>query len=247
MLIYEPAGRAREFSALACNVYRGCSHRCLYCFAPNATRKDRTEFGQAQERPDFLPTLAKEAARWKGAKSQVLLSFTCDPFQPLEDTAGQTTAAIQVLHRHGFRVATLTKGGSRALKALPLFKPGDTFASTLTFLDNADSLKWEPGAALPQDRIDTLRAFHAAGIPTWVSLEPCINPKQSLEIIHETYQFVGLYKVGKLNYHQAGKLIDWADYTDKAVRLLTSLGRDYIVKDDLAQFVPPGFPQKNVR
>mgnify|MGYP001557876463 FL=1 len=30
-LIYEPAGRAREYAALACNVYRGCDHACVYC------------------------------------------------------------------------------------------------------------------------------------------------------------------------------------------------------------------------
>jgi len=30
--IYEPAGRAAEFSKFALNLFNGCSHGCEYCF-----------------------------------------------------------------------------------------------------------------------------------------------------------------------------------------------------------------------
>ena len=29
-VIYEPKGKAREYSPYACNLYIGCSHRCQY-------------------------------------------------------------------------------------------------------------------------------------------------------------------------------------------------------------------------
>jgi hypothetical protein len=48
-LIYEPAGRAREYAALACNIYRGCDHACEYCYAPAATRRDRAAFAPGPE------------------------------------------------------------------------------------------------------------------------------------------------------------------------------------------------------
>ena len=32
--IYEPKGAAREYAELACNLYTGCNHGCLYCYAP---------------------------------------------------------------------------------------------------------------------------------------------------------------------------------------------------------------------
>jgi len=31
-IIYEPKGAAREYAELALNVYRGCVHRCIYCY-----------------------------------------------------------------------------------------------------------------------------------------------------------------------------------------------------------------------
>ena len=32
MKIYEPAGRAREYSPLALNYFKGCTHNCAYCY-----------------------------------------------------------------------------------------------------------------------------------------------------------------------------------------------------------------------
>ncbi|MFZ5453843.1 MAG: hypothetical protein ACOZF2_18480 [Thermodesulfobacteriota bacterium] len=38
-IIYEPRGKAREYSPLAANLYRGYAHACVYCFAPQAARE----------------------------------------------------------------------------------------------------------------------------------------------------------------------------------------------------------------
>jgi DNA repair photolyase len=199
------------------------------------TRKTTAEFGIPTTRgPSFLSRLEKEAAKYQaaGIVDRVLLCFTCDPYQPLDVVEQVTRHTIQILHRHGLPVQILTKGGSRSLRDLDLFGPADAFAATLTFLDEAESRKWEPKAALPRDRIDTLEAFHAAGIPTWVSLEPVISPVQSLSIIHRTHEFVDLFKVGTLNYHPVARTIDWRVFAHKAVELLMSLGYTEIQADD---------------
>jgi DNA repair photolyase len=254
-LIYEPKGRAREYAPLALNTYTGCDHGCLYCYASLATHKTRTDFAASHVRDGFIARLAKEAAlmQREGLTGQVLLSFTTDPYQNLDAREAIARGAITILHEAGFSVCVLSKGGVRALRDLDLFTPADTYAATLTFLDDARSMEWEPRAALPKDRIETLETFHSRGIPTWVSLEPVLDPEATLDIILDTAPFVDMYKVGKLNYHPLSKEIDWSVFARRAAALLNELGyrriedpikavaklgeRKYYIKRDLAQFL----------
>jgi DNA repair photolyase len=185
--IYAPRGQAGEYSPLACNPYRGCGHKCAYCYVPRVLHMDRQEFDAgATPRQDFLRDLEKDAKKYQtfGITEQVMLSFTTDPYHPGDHTL--TRDVLQMIQAHGMGICTLTKGGRRALRDLDLFRTRrDAFASTLTSLDGAFSEKWERGAALPVDRIDTLRTFHEAGIFTWVSLEPVLDTAATLEIIRQ--------------------------------------------------------------
>lgn len=235
-LINEPRGRAREYAALALNVYTGCDHGCVYCYSPNVIRVKRDDFRIPKLRKGFLDKLEREAARLV-TDERVLLSFACDPYQRFDVIHQITRQAIEILHAHGIAVQILTKGGSRALRDLDLFRERDAFATTLTLLSPDHSRKWEPGAALPLDRIDTIRQFHQADIPTWVSLEPVLNPDSALELVRCTHEFVDLYKVGKLNYHPLTKRIDWRDFAHRITTLLDSLGKPYLIKDDLKKFL----------
>jgi hypothetical protein len=91
---------------------------------------------------------------------------------------------------------------------------------------------------MPSDRIVTIREFHAAGIPTWVSLEPVLDPAAALAIIRLTHSSVDLFKVGRWNYDARAEAIDWAKFASDAVALLESLGKRYYIKRDLACFLP---------
>ena len=249
-LIYVPKGRAREYSSLACNTYRGCDHACEYCFGPSTTRKTTEEFHRPSvrgERDAFLRKVEKEARKYQadGIRDRVLLCFTYDPYQTFDVFHEITRSTIEILHRYGLPVQVLTKGGSRAMRDIDLFSPADAFASTLTFLDDKSSLQWEPGAALPADRIATLSAFHLAGIPTWVSLEPVLNPAAGLAIIRETAPFVDLFKVGKLNYHPLALEIDWKLWAQGAVATLQDLGYHEIDADDQLERGEKGFYVKH--
>ena len=74
-------------------------------------------------------------------------------------------------------------------------------------------------------------------MPTWVSLEPVLEPAASLEIIRETAPYVNLFKVGKLNYHPMARSIDWRAFGLAAIALLESLGKPYYIKKDLAAYL----------
>ena len=47
-VIYEPKGKAGEYSKLAANIYNGCGHGCEYCFAPAFLRTARETFDVRQ-------------------------------------------------------------------------------------------------------------------------------------------------------------------------------------------------------
>jgi len=242
-LIYAPAGQASEYAPLACNPYRGCGHKCAYCYVPAVLKITRAEFDAgATPRADFLSALTKEARKYQalGSREQVMLSFTTDPYHP-GDTL--TRAVLKTLQAHGLGICTLTKGGSRALRDIDLFRPDrDAFASTLTSLDDAFSQKWERGAQLPGNRIETLREFHRRGIFTWVSLEPTLDTESSLEIVRATHKFVDLYKVGRANYLPMTNTTDWRDYTLQMIDLCQSLKARHYLKRDLQPFLPEGYP-----
>lgn len=242
-IIYAPRGQAGEYAPLATNPYRGCGHKCAYCYVPAVLRMKRQDFdGGAYPRPNFLAQLRKDAAKYQaaGIAEQVMLSFTTDPFNPYDTSL--TGPAIETLKEHGLAFCTLTKGGSRALPFIDLFRPDrDAFASTLTSLDDAFSLKWERGAALPGDRIATLRQFHEAGIFTWVSLEPTLSTESSLQIIRETHEFIDLYKIGRANYLPMTNTTDWESYTHRIIDLCQALGVRHYIKKDLQPYLPAGY------
>jgi DNA repair photolyase len=213
------------------------------CYVPAVLEITRAEFDAgAVQRPDFIKHLQHDAAKYQaaGIKGQVMLSFTTDPYHPGENML--TRAVLQNLIDYGLSFCTLTKGGARALRDLDLFRPAqDAFASTLTTLDDAFSLKWERGAALPGDRIATLRKFHDAGIFTWVSLEPTLNTESSLAIVEHTHQFVDLYKIGRANYLPMTKSTDWQDYTLRMIDLCQRLNVRHYIKKDLQPYLPEGY------
>lgn len=242
-VIYEPQGRAREYASLAANLYSGCSHACLYCYAPLALKRNREDFHAKPEvRKNILHQLELDCKRVKAQGrdgAQVLLCFTCDPYQQLEVDLKITRDAIKVLHQYGLSAQILTKGGTRASRDFDLLTDKDAFATTMTFLDDERSLKWEQRAALPADRIEAIRQAKNKGIPTWVSLEPVIDPNSALDIIRQTHEFVDLFKVGPLNYRPEAKEVDWRKFGFEVIELLDKLGKKYYIKQDLKKYLSP--------
>jgi DNA repair photolyase len=226
--IYEPKGKAREYCELALNLFTGCPHGCEYCYAPTMLRMPRDVFhAKAEPRLGILATLERDAAKFSGR--EVFLCFSCDPYPP-DDLQMMARQAIKILHAVGARVRILTKGGKRADRDFDLLGQGDFFGVTLTALFDTPL---EPGAARQMERCMSLHHAHELGISTWVSLEPVLDPAQSLLIIKATYSYVDVYKLGMWNYDERAKTIDWKKYLSEAVELLDSLGKTYYIKKDL--------------
>lgn len=249
-VIYRPAGNAGEYAPLATNPWKGCGHGCVYCYVPLATHIDRALFNKAAVlREGYLDRLQKDVIRHRmsgiagGPNEQIFITFSSDPFHLGDLTPTRTT--MRILQEGGLAFCTLSKGGGRALPFLSMYRPErDAYACTLTtFDDDRFSKRWEPFAALPSERVGTLRAFYDQGIFTWASLEPTIDAASSLKIIRETHGFVRLFKIGKANYiPNVAKNVDWRAYTLDAVNLCEQLGARYYIKRDLQAYLPPNHP-----
>ena len=241
--IYAPKGQAGEYAPLAANPYRGCGHKCAYCYVPRVLRMKREDFdNNAIPRKGFIANLKRDAVKYQhaGITEQVMLSFTTDPYHPFDNSLTRQT--LQVLAEHGLAFCTLTKGGYRAWRDIDLFRPNrDAFASTLTSLDEQFSKKWERGAATPIERVNMLKTYHKAGIFTWVSLEPTLDTEASKEIIRQTHSFVNLYKIGRVNYLPMTKTTDWKQYTLDIVELCNKLEVAHYIKKDLQKYLPNGY------
>lgn len=248
--IYEPKGKAREYSPLAVNHYTGCDHECEYCYVPSMFKRfnQSYEHNKVVEKKDFIKKLENDCLRVK-EKKQVLLSFTGDPYCKKNDEIKLTREVLKVLLKNDFPVAILSKGGNRILQDIDIFQDYSDkvkVGCTLTFDKKIDSQQWEKSAALPSERIDTLNKLKKAGIKTWVSFEPVIEPSQVLKLIQKTNSFVDYYKVGKLNhYKQIESQINWAQFAEQAIGLFRKYGNQFYIKKDLAKFCPEGLLQPN--
>jgi hypothetical protein len=215
------------------------------CYVPLVMKMDRSEFDAgAHPRKEYLHNLRKDAKRYcaAGITEQVFFSFTTDVYQPSDRSL--TRPSLQIVQEYGMAICVLTKGGARALEDIDLYRPErDCFASTLTSLDAAFSKKWERHAALPDDRIATLKEFHGRGIFTWVSLEPTLDVESSLAIVEATHGFVDLLKIGRANYlKEITRTTDWESYTHRMIDLCQKLGIAHYIKRDLQPFLPKGYP-----
>jgi len=242
-VIYVPRSEAFEYAALATNPYRGCGHGCKYCSVPITTHQDRAEFNAgAVLRKDYLTRLRKDVALYQraGITEQILIAFITDPYHPTEHETGTTRTVLEILREHDQQFSILSKGGTRALRDLDLFRPDrDCYGATLTGTDDRLSKKWEPNAPLPGDRIAALKAFHDAGIFTWESLEPVVSIEATLAVVEATHSFVDLFKIGRMNYHNLP--INWREFTERMLDLVNRIHARHYIKRDLQPFLPPGY------
>lgn len=241
-VIYEARGRAREYSELAANLYRGCDHGCTYCYAPLATRRKREDFVLSQPRDNIINEFLKDAEKFAslGESRHILLSFTTDPYQKIDEKYQLTRKAINILHNNNLKVSILTKGGRRSERDFDLLAEHpelSQYGCTLVFYDEELRKEKEPGAAPNNERIEALKKAHDLGIYTYVSLEPVWFPEYALRFIDETHEFVDLYKVGKLNYDSHQKDINWHKFREDVIEKLEKYGNSYYIKKDLEKFV----------
>jgi len=240
--IYEPTGRAREYAALACNLYRGCGHRCKYCYAPGVARYKREEWHTRLElRPGIIDALRRDADRLaaRGEHREILFCFTSDPYCLQIKDHTPTRDALEIVGSRGLKFIVLTKAGMAAITDFDLLmKYGGRFGTSLVWDSDALRREWEPGAASIDDRNEAITTARLKwGISTWLSVEPVIDPAQALQVIRRYRNVVDEIKVGKLNHMpDIEACVDWRKFLIDATRELKQGTASWRIKRDLAAY-----------
>jgi len=234
-VIYEPKGTAKEYGELALNLYTGCSHGCVYCYVPNVLCMKRDKFNnEVKPKKDIIERLEKQLIsldKKDVERKHVFMSFTCDPYQPIEEELKLTREAIKLLNKYEFPVNILTKAGELAQRDFDLLcqNQDNKFGVTMHLWNQDQSKEWEPNAALPVERLDNLNEAKKLGLYTWMSIEPIIDVEQALNLIDSTQNITDFYGIGKLNYHKHSSTINWSETLEEFEDRLKQYNKEHII------------------
>ena len=222
------------------NPYRGCEHGCVYCYArPNhgylglspGIDFETKIFAKANAADCLRAELAAPTYRCE----PIALGTATDAWQPVEREHRITRALLQVLHECNHPVTAVTKSAlvERDLDLLaPMARKGLAMVHvTVTTLDPHLARLWEPRAAAPWRRIETIRRLAEAGIPVGVSvapLAPFLNEPELESILSEARAAGArhaFYMILRLPWELREVFTDWlrAHYPDRANRVLNRL------------------------
>ena len=167
--------RELEYTA---NLYRGCTHGCVYCYAPSLVHDERRWGGYVDAKVNAPETLRRELGQ--AEKAPVFLSSASDPYQPVEARYRLTRRCLQELRASGFPVVVLTRS-PLVLRDLDVLS-GMEWARVGCSISTASGRLYEPGVPPLERRLETLRALADAGMRTWVSLAPIVPGAVAVDV-----------------------------------------------------------------
>ena len=163
--------------ACGMNLYRGCTHGCIYCDSRSRCYQFTHPFEDVEVKRN-APALLESALRAKRKSCMILTGSMSDPYMPCEQELGLTRRCLEIIRRYGFGAAVLTKS-DRILRDIDLLEAINretkcVVQMTLTTWDAALCRILEPGVCSTQRRIEVLAQMQARGIPTVVWLSPIL-------------------------------------------------------------------------
>lgn len=159
------------------NVYRGCTHGCIYCDSRSECYGMTYEFENIQVKAN-APELLDAALAKKKSKCVISTGAMTDPYMPLEKEIGMTRKCLEIIAKHGFGAAVLTKS-DLILRDIDLLKKINDEAvchvqMTMTTFDEELCKKLEPHVCTTGRRYEVLKEMQKEGIPTVVWLTPTL-------------------------------------------------------------------------
>lgn len=159
------------------NLYRGCSHGCIYCDSRSKCYHLEHDFADIEVKSNALELLENSLKR-KRSKCMLATGSMTDPYIPLENELGNVREALSLAYQYGFGFTLITKS-NRVLRDLDLLtgineRTKCVVQMTLTTYDEGLCKKLEPNVSTTRERFEVLKRLRNAGIPTVVWLCPVL-------------------------------------------------------------------------
>lgn len=159
------------------NIYRGCTHGCIYCDSRSVCYQMKHDFEDVEVKQN-APQLLEDRLRRKRERCMIGTGAMSDQYMHCEEKLLLTRRCLEIIERYGFGAAIQTKS-DRILRDLPLLKKINQNAKcvvqmTLTTADEALCRILEPRVSTTKERYRALKIFQENGIPTVVWLTPLL-------------------------------------------------------------------------
>lgn len=159
------------------NLYRGCTHGCIYCDARSSCYQMDHAFEDIAVKIN-APELLEQALRRKRKKCMIGTGSMSDPYLHAEKELRLTRKCLELIDRYGFGLAIQTKS-DLILRDLDLLisihqKAKCVVQMTLTTYDEDLCRIVEPNVCTTARRIEVLNILKDAGIPTVVWMTPIL-------------------------------------------------------------------------
>jgi len=178
------------------NLYRGCTHGCIYCDSRSTCYQIDHDFEDVEIKVN-APALLENALRRKRSRCMIGTGSMCDPYLPLERTEGLTRRCLELIDRYNFGFTVITKS-DLILRDLDLLKRINektkcVIQMTLTTFDETLCRILEPNVCTTARRAEVLNTLRDAGIPTVVWLCPILpflndSVENLLGILHYCFE-----------------------------------------------------------
>ncbi len=172
------------------NLYRGCSHGCIYCDSRSTCYCMNHDFEDIEVKEN-APELLEDALRRKRKRCMIGTGSMGDPYIPSEISLEYTRKALLIIEKYGFGVALQTKS-DRVLRDLDILtrinkKSKAVVQMTLTTAAETLCRIIEPNVCTTKDRFNALKILRDNGIPTVVWLCPILpyinDTRENIEAI----------------------------------------------------------------
>ncbi len=159
------------------NLYRGCTHGCIYCDSRSLCYGMDHPFEDVEVKRN-APQLLEAALRRKRERCMISTGSMCDPYLPIEETERLTRRCLELIDRYGFGFTVITKS-DRVLRDLDLLMSVNEKAKcvvqmTLTTYGEDLCRLLEPNVCSTRRRFEVLKVLRENGIPTVVWLCPIL-------------------------------------------------------------------------